>query len=157
MKTTLWGPSAWRFLHSVTFTYPEFPTEEHKKAASDLFLSLKQLMPCRECCDHYCQELLESPPRTESRRDLSTWLVELHNRVNVRLGKQIRSYESVEAEYVNEDDKCSYSCNGSTVETSNSDVVVSPNSILSISLAAVCIIAVIAILAFKMYKNRNQK
>ncbi len=31
MLTTVWGPSMWHFLHTMSFNYPVAPTEEQKK------------------------------------------------------------------------------------------------------------------------------
>ena len=30
MKKNFWGPSGWLFLHSVTFQYPDNPSDEDK-------------------------------------------------------------------------------------------------------------------------------
>jgi FAD-linked sulfhydryl oxidase len=106
MKTSVWGPSAWRFLHAVTFAYPEHPTPEQRDAAMQLFLSLRHMIPCGDCCGHYCSEIQAAPPRVESRDALSRWLVDLHNRVNVRLHKPQYAYEDAKAEYLAESSQC---------------------------------------------------
>lgn len=106
MKTSVWGPSAWRFLHAVTFSYPEAPDEQQRQAATNLFQSLRQLIPCGDCCGHYCTEIQSHPPQVQSRDSLSRWLVDLHNRVNVRLGKPLHSYQAARAEYMSEDSQC---------------------------------------------------
>ena len=31
MLTTIWGPSLWHFLHTMSFNYPNKPTAENKK------------------------------------------------------------------------------------------------------------------------------
>jgi len=106
MKTSVWGPSAWRFLHAVSFAYPEAPSAEQKAAALQLFLSLRHMIPCGDCCGHYCSEIQRSPPRVESRDALSRWLVDLHNRVNARLGKPQYPYAAALAEYTSEASQC---------------------------------------------------
>ena len=30
MNKNIWGPSGWLFMHSISFQYPEYPTEEDK-------------------------------------------------------------------------------------------------------------------------------
>lgn len=109
MKTSFWGPSAWKFLHAVTFAYPDEPTPEHKKAALELFSSLKYMLPCGECCSHYCQGFEKNRIEThlESRDSLSRWLVNFHNHVNERLGKPIVSYEEIAKEYNTANEYCS--------------------------------------------------
>jgi hypothetical protein len=106
MKTSVWGPSAWRFLHAVSFAYPDSPDEQQRQAAKDLFQSLRQLIPCGDCCGHYCTEIQSHPPQVQSRDALSRWLVDLHNRVNVRLGKPLHSYQAARAEYMSEESQC---------------------------------------------------
>lgn len=87
-----WGPSAWKFLHTVTFAYPPSPSLEQQRAADSLFSSLGALLPCDTCQNHYQQEFALHPPDSRSGATLSAWLVDLHNRVNARLGKPSMSY-----------------------------------------------------------------
>jgi hypothetical protein len=109
MKTSIWGPSAWRFLHAVTFAFPEVPSEEHKEAARALFRSLKLLLPCGDCCTHYCSGFEADPvdKHLESRETLSRWLVDFHNKVNARLGKPEFSFEKAKSEFQADDETCS--------------------------------------------------
>ena len=108
MKTSIWGPSAWTFLHAVSFSYPEDPSPEHKEAALNLFSSLQLLLPCGDCCSHYCstfqrKDLLE---HLESRETFSRWLVNFHNLVNKRLKKPEYSYDVAKAFYMNDEATC---------------------------------------------------
>ncbi len=102
MKTSFWGPSAWRFLHAITFAYPEDPSDEDKRAALDLFSSLERLLPCEACCKHYSSGCKRFPVigHVDSRENLSKWLVDLHNRVNKGLHKSQMSYEDAAKEYL---------------------------------------------------------
>lgn len=108
MKTSIWGPSAWRFLHAVTFAYPEKPTKEHKEAARNLFRSLKLMLPCGDCCQHYCKGMDSDPVdnHLESKDALSRWLVKFHNQVNERLGKSQYAYELAQQEFDAGDEMC---------------------------------------------------
>lgn len=108
MKTSIWGPSAWTFLHAVSFSYPEDPSPEHKEAALNLFSSLQLLLPCGDCCSHYCstfqrKELLD---HLDSRDSFSRWLVNFHNIVNRRLKKPEYEYETAKSFYLNDDATC---------------------------------------------------
>ena len=109
MRTNVWGPSAWRFLHSVTFAYPDAPSKEHKEAARSLFRSLKLMLPCGDCCTHYCSGFDGDPVdnHLHSRDALSRWLVAFHNKVNARLGKPEVQFEEAKAQYDAEDETCS--------------------------------------------------
>lgn len=95
-----WGPAAWKFLHAVTFAYPDVPTLAEQLAAEQLFTTcLRTLLPCQRCREHFDSELRAHPPDTRSRATLSAWLVDLHNRVNLRLGKPTVTYAQAEAAY----------------------------------------------------------
>ena len=57
MLTRVWGPSLWFFLHTVSFNYPENPTEDDKRNYHNFFDSLKHVLPCEKCKDHYKQNI----------------------------------------------------------------------------------------------------
>jgi len=113
MSATDWGPSAWKFLHVMTFMYPDNPSLEEQTSAENLFQSLRKLLPCERCRTHYEEEIILSPPNVLSKSTLSKWLVNLHNRVNVRLGKTVYSYEQAASEY---SAQCSANCGASSRE-----------------------------------------
>lgn len=99
MPTSDWGPAAWKFLHTATFAYggPDgIASHEEQAAAKNLFESLRLMLPCKDCCSHYCGALQKRPLTShvlKNRDNLSRWLVDLHNDVNERLGKPIVSFE----------------------------------------------------------------
>lgn len=92
-----WGPFFWHTMHIVALGYPLKPTYGHKKAAKDFFESLSYLIPCPVCRDHYNAFIKDMPitPFLDKRDDLFRWTVELHNKVNEKLGK--RRYTELEA------------------------------------------------------------
>ena len=94
-----WGPSAWKFLHTITFNYPDNPTLTQKRNVEELFLSLIHLLPCDECSEHYKKEISENFPDSRSKSALSSWLVNLHNKVNIRLNKPTMTYEAAKVLY----------------------------------------------------------
>jgi len=108
MKTSLWGPSAWTFLHAISFSYPDDPSSEHKEAALNLFSSLQLLLPCGECCSHYCStfQRKDLEEHLESKDLFSKWLVKFHNDVNKRLKKVEYPYEKARDFFLNEDATC---------------------------------------------------
>lgn len=110
MKTSIWGPAAWKFLHAATFAYPDVPTERHKEDALKLFQSLGSMLPCGDCCVNYSNEfsIASISKHLHSKEALSRWLVDLHNRVNARLGKPTVTYDEVAALYP--DDTCDLTC-----------------------------------------------
>mmetsp|Transcript_8564 Transcript_8564/g.15545 ORF Transcript_8564/g.15545 Transcript_8564/m.15545 type:complete len:879 (-) Transcript_8564:91-2727(-) len=84
------GRRAWFVLHSFAAKYPDNPTEADKTAMRNFIAAFGQLYPCKLCRTHLRQQLREpglGPPAVESREALSVWICELHNIVNVDLGK----------------------------------------------------------------------
>ena len=47
MLTSVWGPSMWHFLHTMSFNYPVNPTPADKKHYRDFMLSLQYTLPCK--------------------------------------------------------------------------------------------------------------
>ena len=97
MDPNLWGPSAWYFLHSITYNYPEKPSSVEKKAAINFFKSLKHLLPCSVCKINYDKhfENHKIENNLNSKRELVHWLIDIHNKVNQDTGKPTMTYESV--------------------------------------------------------------
>ena len=90
MLTTVWGPSLWHSLHTISFNYPIIPTKKQKKEYLDFFKSLKNILPCKHCRLNYLQNLKVVPLNMntmKNRETLSRWLYELHEEINSMLGK----------------------------------------------------------------------
>lgn len=66
------------------------PSHAHKKSAKEFYESLKILIPCPICKEHYIAHLEKYPltPHLDRRTDLFRWTVLLHNEVNKALGKR---------------------------------------------------------------------
>ena len=101
MNTNIWGPSAWRLIHSMAFTYPREPNLIDKQRYKSLFESLSYTLPCVNCQYNYQKELLhfDLDIALRSREHLSRWAFNLHNSVNKRLNKKEMSYEEVRELY----------------------------------------------------------
>lgn len=113
-----WGPAGWKFLHSLTFAYPNTPTLEQQRSADVFFASLAHLLPCDACQEHYQEEIVQRPADTRSQATLSAWLVDLHNRVNARLNKATFSYAQAAQLYTAQ---CTQGCGRDrNISTSNS-------------------------------------
>ena len=97
MDPNLWGPSAWYFLHSITYSYPEKPSWEEKKAVEHFFDSLSELLPCSVCKTNYLEHFKKQPISrySESRETLVKWLIDIHNKVNLDTGKPEVDYETI--------------------------------------------------------------
>ena len=110
MLTTIWGPSMWHFLHTMSFNYPVNPTKEDKINYRNFILNLKNVLPCR-----YCRENLKnnfkiyplSLAEMKSRETFSKYIYNLHEIVNKMLGKKSGlSYSDVRDRYENFRSRC---------------------------------------------------
>lgn len=95
----VWGPPLWFFLHMVSINFPVHPTREQQMQYYTFFKSLGYVLPCRLCRESYAKWFETVTVDTfESRTNLSRWVYDLHNKVNVKIGKpykDIPSYEEV--------------------------------------------------------------
>ncbi len=89
LSPIVWGPIFWHTIHITALGYPTNPTYSQKRAAKEFYESLVHLIPCPVCREHYKSHLEKMPisPHLDRRADLFRWTVELHNQVNVMLGK----------------------------------------------------------------------
>ena len=91
MLTSVWGPSLWHTLHTISFNYPVKPTKEQKKHYKALILNLKHVMPCKYCRINLRKNLKAHPLRhcdLKNRDKFSRWVYGLHEHVNKMLGKK---------------------------------------------------------------------
>ena len=91
MLTSVWGPSLWHYLHTMSFNYPVKPTKEQKKHYKNFILLLKHVMPCKYCRINLRKNLKAHPLRNcdlKNRDKFSKWVYGLHEHVNKMLGKK---------------------------------------------------------------------
>lgn len=86
MDTRFWGPSGWRLLHLITFSYDPI----QKESIREFFTMLPYVLPCKFCraslSEYYEKDPLE--PALKSKALLSKWLWRIHNMVNDKLRSQ---------------------------------------------------------------------
>jgi hypothetical protein len=90
MLTTVWGPSMWHFMHTMSFNYPVKPTDEQKRHYMDFILNLRNVLPCKYCRMNLTNNLATRPLKMchmESRDTFSRFVYDLHETVNKLLGK----------------------------------------------------------------------
>ena len=49
MLTSVWGPSMWHSLHTISFNYPVKPTQQQQNKYYRFFMSLTDVLPCKYC------------------------------------------------------------------------------------------------------------
>ena len=57
MLTSVWGPSLWHVLHTISFNYPTRPTHKDKERYRTFILSLRHVLPCSYCRKNYQKNL----------------------------------------------------------------------------------------------------
>lgn len=103
MLTTVWGPSLWHSLHTISFNYPNHPTKKEKKEYKKFILQLKHVLPCKYCrlnlkTNFKCLPLLDK--HMKSRDTFSRYIYDLHELINKMLRKKSNlSYEEVRERY----------------------------------------------------------
>lgn len=91
MLTSVWGPSAWHLLHTISFNYPVEPTQEQKHHYRNFVLNLKNVLPCKYCRMNLKTNLKELPLTMEcmkSRDTFSRYIYNLHELINRKLKKK---------------------------------------------------------------------
>lgn len=103
MLTTVWGPSLWHFLHTMSFNYPSKPTVDQKKQYRAFILSLENVLPCKYCRINLKENFKAVPLRhadMKDRESFSKYVYRLHEHINQMLKKKSGlSYEDVKERY----------------------------------------------------------
>ncbi|NDA89348.1 MAG: hypothetical protein EBY20_00305 [Alphaproteobacteria bacterium] len=91
MLTTVWGPSLWHFLHTMSFNYPVEPTVDQKNQYRNFVLSLKYVLPCKYCRMNLVTNFKQLPltmANMKNRETFSRYVYDLHELVNKMLHKK---------------------------------------------------------------------
>ncbi len=97
--TEWFGPSAWKFMHSVAFTFPNDAEEGLRNQYKSFFESIGHILPCPGCSVHFRQYMEKHPVDVSSREALARWVYDVHCDVNTRSRKPSPTYEEVEKAY----------------------------------------------------------
>ena len=115
MDTTIWGPPFWFTLHTISLNYPDNPTYTVRQHHLLFFESLKSILPCSICRNHYKEFLKNHPlsPYLDNNKSLTRWVLDLHNNVNKLNNKKIWTMKEMKNYYENiynnkEHFKCSF-------------------------------------------------
>jgi len=103
MLTTVWGPSAWHLLHTISFNYPVKPNCDEKRQYRDFVLNFQSVLPCGKCRENLKKNFKRLPflwKHMESRHTFSKYIYDLHEIVNKMLHKKSGlSYQDVRERY----------------------------------------------------------
>ena len=73
---------------------------KQKKKYQDFFLAAADVLPCKVCRKHLLQNFSTLPIQLGSTRELSEWLVNIHNEVNLNNKKPTWSYADAVKAYL---------------------------------------------------------
>jgi len=103
MLTTIWGPSMWHCIHTISFNYPVYPTKEDKIHYMNFIKNLKYVLPCGKCRKNLIKNLKKLPLNIsdmESRETFSKYVYNLHEIINEMLCKKSNlTYEVIRERY----------------------------------------------------------
>ena len=103
MLTSVWGPSLWHYLHTMSFNYPVKPSNKDKKCYKQFIYNLKSVLPCKYCRLNLAKNLKTLPltkKHLKNRRAFSKWVYDLHEHINKMLGKKSGlTYDKVRERY----------------------------------------------------------
>ena len=91
MLTTVWGPSMWHYLHTMSFNYPIQPTAADKQHYRDFMLNLQYVLPCKYCRQNLTNNYKVFPLTLSdmvNRDRFSRYVYKLHEMVNKLLNKK---------------------------------------------------------------------
>ena len=110
MLTSVWGPSMWHYLHTMSFNYPVHPTQQDKKHYYNFMKSLVNVLPCKYCRINLKTNYKNLPLRKcdmKNRESFSKYVYQLHELVNKMLKKKSGlSYCQVRDRYENFRARC---------------------------------------------------
>jgi hypothetical protein len=101
MHSTIWGWMGWQFMHIISYSFPNNPTNEDKTNYIMFYRSIGEIIPCKVCRQHYLQRIRHANFNTNfiSRDVLTKWLVHLHNNVNIGIRKSHFTYKDATTLY----------------------------------------------------------
>merc|ERR1711965_106427 len=103
MLTSVWGPSLWHVLHTMSFNYPNEPTREDKQNYKNFILNLQNVLPCRYCRINLKSNFKQLPLTMEcmkNRYTFSMYVYNLHEIINKMLNKKSGlTYDDVRERY----------------------------------------------------------
>uniref|UniRef100_A0A6C0B673 thiol oxidase n=1 Tax=viral metagenome TaxID=1070528 RepID=A0A6C0B673_9ZZZZ len=113
MLTSVWGPSMWHYLHTMSFNYPAHPNCDDKQHYREFVLNLRFTLPCGKCRTNLTNNFKRLPLKLEhmkNRETFSKYIFRLHELINKMLGKKSGlTYNEVRERYEHFRARCSKS------------------------------------------------
>lgn len=113
MLTSVWGPSMWHSLHTISFNYPVDPSCEDKRHYQSFIMNLQNVLPCGKCRKNLKKNFSKLPltwADMKSRYTFSKYIYNLHEVINTMLGKNSGlTYQMVRERYEHFRSRCTKS------------------------------------------------
>lgn len=110
MLTSVWGPSMWHTLHTISFNYPVNPSKKDVKNYKNFILNLQHILPCSYCRENLKNNFKKFPLKNihmKNRDTFSYYIYQLHERINKCLNKVSNlSYADVKERYEHFRSRC---------------------------------------------------
>jgi hypothetical protein len=108
MNPNFWGNSAWLYLHTLSFNYPDNPTAKDKKKYLNFFNNLGDMLPCPSCAKSYNIYIKFLPVNDflDDIHGITYWLYTIHYLVNIKLNKKNISFLNVVKKYYPQKSNC---------------------------------------------------
>jgi len=90
MLVSVWGPSMWHALHTISFNYPIHPTVQEKQHYRNFILNLQYVLPCKYCRMNLKTNFKHLPltmAKMKNRETFSRYIYDLHELINKMLHK----------------------------------------------------------------------
>ena len=104
MLTSVWGPSLWHFLHTMSFNYPVNPTKRDKERYKKFLMSLQYILPCKYCRINLSKYYKKKPltdKALKNRCTFSKYIYNLHEDINKMLSKK-KNYNYKDIKFIYE-------------------------------------------------------
>lgn len=110
MLVAIWGPSAWHFMHTMSFNYPVNPSVQDKIHYREYILNLVNVLPCGKCRKNLCKNFQKLPLKMShmnSRSNFSKYIYDLHELINSMLNKKSGlTYQEIKERYEHFRSRC---------------------------------------------------
>lgn len=104
LSISKWGPAAWQFLHTVSYTYKQEPSLDDKHNMYMFLTYFSKVLPCVKCKNDFTNyvntTLSKNSSHLESQKNLSMYINDAHNYVNKKTGKREWTYEESKKKFL---------------------------------------------------------
>lgn len=99
-KTKYWGNQMWEMMHTYSYLYPKNPTNEMQENAKSFYESMYDIVKCEKCKKSIQDYIENNPIHNNNKNDLINWVLEFHNFVNKKLGKEEWTRKQLDENYL---------------------------------------------------------